>query len=107
MVFIETAVFTAQIKALVSDEEYTALQHELVADPGAGDLIAGTGGLRKIRIAAKGKGKRGGARLIYFYFVAKDRIAMLLAYPKGVKDDLTVKEKRILAGIIKTWRHAR
>src|SRR5215813_3725783 len=107
MVFIETAVFTAQIKALVSDEEYAVLQRELVDDPEAGNVIAGTGGLRKIRMAARGKGKRGGARVIYFHFVAKDRIAMLLAYPKGVKDDLTVKEKRILAGIVKTWRHAR
>src|SRR5512142_1855389 len=103
MIFVETPLFTAQIKALVSDEEYAAFQRELAADPEAGDVIAGTGGLRKIRTAAKGKGKRGGARVIYFYFVAKNRIAMLLAYPKGVKDDLTVREKRILAGIIKTW----
>lgn len=106
MIFVETAVFTRQIKALVSDEEYAAFQRELAADPEAGDVIAGTGGLRKIRLAARGRGKRGGARVIYFYFVANDRIAMLLAYAKGVKDDLTVSEKRILAGIIKTWRHA-
>jgi hypothetical protein len=107
MIFIETAVFTAQIKALLDDEAYAAFQSELAADPEAGVVIPGTGGLRKLRVAAKGKGKRGGARVIYFYFIANDRIAMLLAYPKGVKDDLTVKEKRILAGIIKTWRHAR
>lgn len=66
MIFIETPVFTAQIKALVSDEDHAALQCELTADPEAGDVIAGTGGLRKIRMAAKGKGKRGGARVIYF-----------------------------------------
>ncbi|HEY6894040.1 MAG TPA: type II toxin-antitoxin system RelE/ParE family toxin [Rhodanobacteraceae bacterium] len=107
MIFVETPIFTAQIKALVSDEEYATLQRELAADPEAGDVIVGTGGLRKIRMAAKGKGKRGGARVIYFYFMADDRIAMLLAYCKGVKDDLSAKEKRILAGIIKTWRHAR
>ncbi len=107
MIFIETAIFTAQIKALVSDEAYAEFQRELAPDPEGGDVIAGTGGLRKIRMAAKGKGKRGGARVIYFYFVAKDRIAMPLAYPKGVKDDLTVKEKRILASIIKTWSHTR
>ncbi len=107
MIFIETPVFTAQIKALVSDEEYSALQRELAADPEAGDVIAGTGGLRKIRMAAKGKGKRGGARVIYYYFVAADRLAMLFAYPKDKKDDLTAKEKRVLADIIKTWRQAR
>lgn len=62
---------------------------------------------RRVHGATRGKGKRGGARVIYFYFVAKDRIAMLLAYQKGRKDDLTVAEKRILASIIKTWRRTR
>jgi hypothetical protein len=55
VIFIETAVFTAQIKTLVSDEDYAELQRELAVDPECGDIIAGTGGLRKIRMAAKGK----------------------------------------------------
>jgi hypothetical protein len=64
MVFVETAVFTRQVLALLSDEEYAELQRELVRDPHAGVVIQATGGLRKLRVAAKGKGKRGGARLI-------------------------------------------
>ena len=62
------------------------------------------GGLRKIRVSAKGKGKRGGARVIYFCFVGASRIAMLLAYPKNAKDDLDADEKKALAKIIKSWR---
>lgn len=61
-------------------------------------------GLRKIRMASGGKGRRGGARVIYFYFASESRIGMLLAYAKNVKDDLTESEKKILAKIIKTWR---
>src|SRR5262245_19420391 len=99
MVFIETPVFTRQIAALVDDETYAALQRDLANDPELGDLIPGTGGLRKVRVSSKGKGKRGGARVIYFCFVTASRIAMLLAYPKNAKDDLDADEKKALAKI--------
>jgi hypothetical protein len=56
----------------------------------AGDLISRSGGLRKIRVAASGRGKRGGARVIYYWVVAKDQIYMLLAYAKNAQEDLTV-----------------
>lgn len=105
MIFIETPLFTKQIIALVDDEFYGELQRELAANPEAGDVIAGTSGLRKIRIAAKGHGKRGGARVIYYYFISESRIAMLLAYPKNERDDLTSAQKKVLAKIMKTWRH--
>jgi hypothetical protein len=103
MVFIETPVFTRQIKALVDDETYAKLQSELAANPDLGDVIPGTAGLRKIRMSANGKGKRGGARVIYFYFVDASRIAMLFAYPKNAKDDLDADEKKVLMKIIKSW----
>jgi hypothetical protein len=64
MIFIETSIFTRQVLELLTDEEYADLQSELAANPLAGDVIEGTGGLRKVRVAAKGKGKRGGARVI-------------------------------------------
>ena len=105
MIFIETPIFTRQITGLVDDETYRQLQRDLIENPDSGDVILGAGGLRKIRIAAKGKGKRGGARVIYFHFLSKSRIAMLLVYPKNEKDDLTESEKKILVKIIKTWRH--
>lgn len=63
MIFIETPVFTRQIAALVNDDDYADFQRVLANDPEAGDVIAGTGGLRKIRMAAKGHGKRDGARV--------------------------------------------
>jgi hypothetical protein len=60
MIFVETTLFTRQINALVDDDDYADFQRELANDPEAGDVIPGTGGLRKIRMAAKGRGKRGG-----------------------------------------------
>ncbi|MFC4527500.1 hypothetical protein [Dyella halodurans] len=74
MIFIETPVFTRQISALVDDEDYAEFQRDLANDPEAGDVIPGTGGLRKIRMAAKGHGKRGGARVIYYYFASESQI---------------------------------
>ncbi len=103
MVFIETPIFTADVCALLSDEEYTALQEHLVAMPNAGVVIAGTGGLRKIRWSAAGKGKRGGTRVIYYHVVAQAQIRMILIYRKGIKDDLTPKEKAILRKINAEW----
>ena len=104
MIFVETPVFTRQITALADDETYSELQQELVRDPEAGDIIKGAGGIRKIRIAAKGHGKRGGARVIYYYFVSESRLGMLLAYPKNERDDLTAAQKKTLVRIIEVWR---
>jgi hypothetical protein len=66
MVFIKTPTFTADVKAFLSDEDDAALQLHLVNQPDAGDVIAGTGGLRKVRWATAGCGKRGGTRVIYY-----------------------------------------
>ena len=104
MIFIETSVFTRQITELVDDETYARLQRQLARNPESGDLISGAGGIRKIRIAAKGHGKRGGARVIYYYFVSESRIGMLLAYAKNEQDDLTSEQKRALSKIIEKWR---
>ncbi len=103
MIFIETPIFTADVQLLLSDEEYTRLQDYLVGHPDAGDVIAGTGGLRKIRWTSAGKGKRGGSRVIYFHAVAQSQIRMLLIYRKGIKDDLTPKEKSVLRKINAEW----
>jgi hypothetical protein len=103
MVFIETPIFTADVCALLSDEEYSALQQHLVAMPNAGDVIAGTGGLRKIRWTVAGRGKRGGTRVIYYHVVAQAQIRMILIYRKGIKDDLTPKEKTVLRKINAEW----
>ena len=103
MVFIETPIFTADVRVLLSDEEYARLQEHLVRQPETGDVIAGTGGLRKIRWTSAGKGKRGGSRVIYFHAVAQSQIRPLLIYRKGIKDDLTPKEKSVLRKINAEW----
>ena len=100
MKFIETKVFTRQITKLIPDEEYRELQHELVTNPGAGDIIRHSGGLRKLRWRSVTKGKRGGLRVIYYWYVSEEEIYMLLAYGKGEKDDLSAKELKILRGIV-------
>lgn len=103
MVFIETSVFTRQVAELLSDEEYASLQAYLADSPTAGNVIQGTGGLRKLRWAAMGKGKRGGVRVIYFHVVAASQVRLLLMYRKGIKDDLTAAEKAWLRSIVERW----
>ncbi|WP_421234023.1 type II toxin-antitoxin system RelE/ParE family toxin [Aeromonas jandaei] len=90
--FIETSIFTKQIKALATDDELRALQAELIAQPEKGDLILGTGGLRKIRMATGQQGKSGSARVIYFLATA-EMIYLVLAYAKSEKESLTAAEK--------------
>ncbi len=104
MLFIETPIFTKQIKSLMDDEAYAVFQIELANAPDSGDLIEGTGGLRKIRVRLLNTGKRGGARVIYYHVVAESHIRLLFAYPKNMADDLTENQKKQLTKIIEQWR---
>jgi hypothetical protein len=105
MLFIETSIFTKQIKDLVSDEEYRQLQEDLLVQPDRGDLIKNGGGIRKVRCAQGNKGKSGGIRVIYYWVTEDDQIFFLLAYPKSVKDNLTDKETAILRQLVKEQFH--
>lgn len=90
-----TAAFEQAAKALSADELDRAL--EMIArDPACGDLIPGTGGVRKVRIAASGRGKRGGGRVIYFWFDEDNPIYLLFAYPKNQRDDLSAAKRNAL-----------
>ena len=100
MVIIETSVFTKQVNRLLSDEEYQQLQLALINRPEAGSAIRGSGGLRKMRWSAKGRGKRGGSRVIYYWAVSQEQLLMLLIYPKNVQDDLSQDQKRTLRQIV-------
>jgi mRNA-degrading endonuclease RelE of RelBE toxin-antitoxin system len=100
MVFVETSIFTRQVQELLTDDEYRELQKTLVNRPDAGSLIVGSGGLRKIRWAKQGKGKRGGVRVIYYWAVSQEQILMLFMYPKGERDDLTPVQVKILRQIV-------
>ena len=98
--FIETPMFTRQIKQIATDDELKDLQKVLIESPDKGDLIRQTGGLRKIRMATGVQGKSGSARVIYF--LATDEIIYLvMAYPKSTKDSLTDAEKADLKKLTK------
>ena len=89
MVIVETPVFTKRVMAILSDEEYRLLQMQLLNKPDAGKIIKGSGGLRKLRWSAKGHGKSGGVRIIYYWFAAQETILLLFVYAKNERDDLT------------------
>ena len=101
MELIETSTFTRQITALLGDEDYGAFQSRLAANPGLGARIKGGRGIRKIRVAVGSRGKRGGARVIYYWAVRKDLILLLFAYPKNVSADLTPKQVAQLDKVVK------
>ena len=100
MVIVETSIFTRQVQALLSDEEYRQLQMALVLHPDLGAVIPGSAGLRKTRWSFKGRGKRGGVRAIYYWAVVHDKILMLYMYAKNEQDDLTPEQLKILRKII-------
>ena len=82
MVIIETSVFTRRITALLSDDEYRELQATLVERPKAGPVIPGSGGIRKLRWSVSGRGRRGGARVIYYWATEQEPLLMLFIYEK-------------------------
>lgn len=103
MIFIETEIFTEDVKNLLDDDEYHRLQLFLAIQSDSGDLIQDAGGLRKVRWGVRGRGKRSGVRIIYFYRVSRSEIRLLLIYKKGIKDDLTAQEKAVLRMLNERW----
>ena len=103
MRFIETPVFTRALIDLLPDDEYRALQLALMLRPGAGDLIPGSGGLRKLRWSVAGKGKRGGTRLIYYWQLGGDIIYMLFIYTKNRQEDITPAQLKTLSKLVKEY----
>lgn len=86
--FVETRLFTKLVNQFLTDESYAELQAELMAHPEKGVLIRGSGGVRKIRWAAEGRGKRGGYRVIYFVRGNHGIIWMLTIFPKSAADSI-------------------
>lgn len=96
----ETPTFVRQTEKLFSEQEKRELVDFLAANPLAGDEIPGTGGVRKARFAASGRGKRGGARVIYYYLDKTMPLYALLAYAKNAKGDMTPDEKRAVTALV-------
>ena len=99
--FHRTPHFTEELQHLLKDEEYRALQLALLFRPEQGVLIPGSGGLRKIRWVQKGKGKRGGCRIIYYWDKKQETFYMLLAYAKSKQEDLTPTQMKVLTKLVK------
>jgi mRNA-degrading endonuclease RelE of RelBE toxin-antitoxin system len=101
MKFIETHIFTEKLLRYLTDEEYLTLQASLLLHPSQGKVIPGTGGLRKLRFGTRGKGKRGGLRVIYYWHVEEKTIYLLLVYAKSTSEDLSPDQIRILARLVR------
>jgi len=102
VVIVEAWGFTRRICDLMPDDDYRMLQLELVRNPETGRVIRGTGGLRKLRWAASGKGKRGGARVIYYWHPKSQQVLMLFVFAKNERDDLSDAQRRALRRIVET-----
>lgn len=94
--FVEMPIFSRRIAEVMDDGEYGRLQESLSRCPEQGALIPGGRGIRKMRWAARGRGKRGGARVVYYCATASGQILMLFVYAKSEKEDLTAEQLKIL-----------
>ena len=109
MEFIEAPAFTRNLAIYLDDEGYRLLQASFVDNPEAGKVIPETGGFRKVRWPdqRRGKGKRGGLRVIYYYFSDEAQIWLVTLYDKDQADDLTPAQKKVLRGAINVEKAAR
>ncbi len=89
MIFIETSIFTKILPSYLSDEDYRALQTYLMQKPDAGDIVRGSGGVRKVRWSIEGKGKSGGVRVIYYWKKPDHEIWMLTIYSKSERSTIS------------------
>jgi len=107
--FVELPAFARFRQDYLNDEQFRELQNALLQDPEAGDVIQGTGGLRKVRHAdvRRVKGKRGGLRVIYFWWHAGSQFWLFTLYDKDQMDDLSAQERRALKDLLKRELDAR
>mgnify|MGYP001580402693 CR=1 FL=1 len=100
MVLFESPVFSRYREGYLSDDEYLRLQLALISRPTAGDVIPGSGGIRKLRWRGSGRGKRGGIRVIYYYIAADAQIYLLTLYAKAEVKDLTREQIQALRKLV-------
>lgn len=92
VIFYETTAFTQGVSKLKAEDQCHELKEELARDPAKGDLLRGTGGFRKVRMRLPGRGKSGGARVIYYYLSADEVVYLISLYAKNVQENLTAKQ---------------
>ena len=109
MEFIEAPAFTRYLSRYLTDDGYRGLQNHLAGNPDSGDVMPGSGGFRKLRWRdpRRGKGRRGGLRIIYYYFPAEQQIWLMTLYDKNEAADLTPKEMKALKNAIEAEVKAR
>jgi mRNA-degrading endonuclease RelE of RelBE toxin-antitoxin system len=100
VIFVEVPSFTKRVSDYLDDEEFAALQVYMTEHPDSGAVIRGSRGLRKLRWQGSGRGKRGGVRVIYYWYVKPGVITLLDVYAKKEKDDLTPAEIKILSKLL-------
>lgn len=107
--FVELPPFQRHRQDYLDDEAFRAFQQMLLENPEAGDVIEGTGGLRKVRFAdrKRGKGKRGGLRVIYYWWLSGEQFWLFTVYNKDEMDDLSTAQRRILKDLLKQEIEAR
>jgi hypothetical protein len=99
-VFVYLAPFQRAAKGLLGESDLQAIEASIIANPKVGATIAETGGVRKMRYALAGRGKSGGARIIYYFRGAKGRVYMITAYGKNQKENLSRAERHAIRQIV-------
>lgn len=95
-----TTTYERAVRKLLSKADRRAMEAAIVADPSAAPVVPGTGGLRKLRWAGSGRGKRGGVRTIYFRQADADAIYLLSAYAKSDREDLSPADRKVLSRLV-------
>lgn len=103
---VETPTYLRQVSGIWTDDERAAFLDFIARNPEAGDLIPETGGVRKVRWGRSGSGKRGGIRVIYFFFHADAPLYLLMAYAKARSENLSPEEKRTVRDITAALKRA-
>jgi hypothetical protein len=106
LTFIESRGFSEKLATLLADDDYRIFQNELQESPEKGDLIQGTGGVRKVRMRLPGRGKSGGARVIYLLIENHARIYFLTLYTKSERTDLSPAEKKAVREVVEAIKAA-
>jgi hypothetical protein len=102
--FVRLPSFERTAASVLSEEDIRALEQVLIENPRAGQVVPGTGGVRKIRVGIEGRGKRGSARVIYLYVELREKVYLLLAYAKNVQADLTADQARAVRALVDQLR---